>query len=68
VVREIAPTLKEKRFGVEPELTCKIARRKYRVYEIGINYFGRTYQEGKKIGLSDACRAFWCILRYWWRD
>jgi glycosyltransferase involved in cell wall biosynthesis len=68
VIQAIAPTLKEKRFGVEPELTCKIARRKYRVYEIGINYFGRTYQEGKKIGLADACRAFWCILRYWWAD
>ncbi len=68
VVREIAPTLKERRFGVEPELTCKIARRKYRVYEVGVSYFGRTYEEGKKIGLADACHAFWCIFRYWWTD
>jgi glycosyltransferase involved in cell wall biosynthesis len=68
VIRAIAPTLKEDRFGIEPELTAKIARRKYRIYEIGINYFGRTYQEGKKIGFSDALRAFWSILRYWWKD
>ena len=68
VIESIAPTLKENRFGIEPELTAKIARRKCRIYEIGINYFGRTYQEGKKIGLPDACRAFWSILRYWWAD
>lgn len=68
VVEAIAPTLKEKQFGIEPELTCKIARRKYRVYEVGISYFGRTYEEGKKIGLADACHAFWCIFRYWWGD
>ena len=68
VIQAITPTLKEDRFGIEPELTAKIARRKYRTYEIGISYFGRTYQEGKKIGLADACRAFWAILRYWWKD
>ncbi len=68
VIQAITPTLKENRFGIEPELTAKIARRKYRIYEIGISYFGRTYQEGKKIGLADACRAFWSILRYWWKD
>jgi glycosyltransferase involved in cell wall biosynthesis len=68
VVEAIGPTLKEDRFGIEPELTAKIARRKYRIYEVGISYFGRTYQEGKKIGLADACRAFWSILRYWWKD
>jgi len=68
VVEAIAPTLKEDRFGIEPELTCKIARRKYRVYEVGVSYFGRTYEEGKKIGLADACHAFWCIFRYWWGD
>jgi glycosyltransferase involved in cell wall biosynthesis len=68
VVQAITPTLKEDRFGIEPELTAKIARRKYRTYEIGISYFGRTYQEGKKIGLVDACRALWGILRYWWKD
>jgi hypothetical protein len=56
--------LKENGFGIEPELTAKVARRKYRVYEIGISYFGRTYREGKKIGLLDAFHALWCIVRY----
>jgi len=68
VIEAITPTLKENRFGIDPELTAKIARRKYRIYEVGISYFGRTYEEGKKIGLPDACRVFWSILRYWWRD
>jgi glycosyltransferase involved in cell wall biosynthesis len=68
VIEAITPTLKEDRFGIDPELTAKIARRKYRIYEVGISYFGRTYQEGKKIGLADACRVFWSILRYWWKD
>jgi len=68
VIDEIAPTLKEKRFGIEAELTAKVARRKYRIYEMGITYFGRTYSEGKKIGLRDAFRALWCILRYWKLD
>jgi glycosyltransferase involved in cell wall biosynthesis len=68
VVKAITPTLKEDRFGIDPELTAKIARRKYRIYEVGISYFGRTYQEGKKIGLADACRVSWCIFRYWWKD
>lgn len=68
VIEAVAPTLREDRFGIEPEITAKIARRRYRVYEVGISYFGRTYQEGKKIGLADACRAFWSILRYWIKD
>ena len=68
VIEAIAPKLRENRFGIDPELTAKVARRKYRVYEVGISYFGRTYGEGKKIGLRDACRAFWTIFRYWWRD
>ena len=68
VIEAIGPTLKEKRFGIEAELTAKVARRKYRVYEVGITYFGRTYGEGKKIGLRDAFRALWCILRYWKLD
>jgi glycosyltransferase involved in cell wall biosynthesis len=68
VIQTIAPTLKENRFGIEPEVTAKIARRKYRIYEVGISYFGRTYQEGKKIGLKDAYRAAWSILRYWMGD
>jgi len=65
VISAILPTLKENRFGIEIELTAKVARRKYRIYEIGVSYFGRTYGEGKKIGLRDAFRAIWCILRYW---
>lgn len=68
VIQGILPTLKENRFGCDPELTAKIARRKCRVYEVGISYFGRTYQEGKKIGLRDACRVFISILRYWLHD
>jgi glycosyltransferase involved in cell wall biosynthesis len=68
VIDEIGPTLREKRFGIEVELTAKVARRKYRIYELGISYFGRTYAEGKKIGLRDAFRALWCILRYWKLD
>jgi glycosyltransferase involved in cell wall biosynthesis len=65
VIEAIGPTLRENRFGFEAEVTAKVARRKYRIYELGISYFGRTYQEGKKIGLVDAIRALWCILRYW---
>lgn len=63
-IQAILPTLREDRFGIEPELTAKVARRKCRIYEIGITYFGRTYNEGKKIGLRDAFRALWCIFRY----
>ena len=61
-------TLKSNRFGFEPEITAKIARRKtpaWRVFEIPISYSGRTYEEGKKIGLKDAFQAFFCIVRYW---
>ena len=64
VVDDILPTLKQDRFGIEVEMTAKVARRKYRIYEQGISYFGRTYQEGKKIGLRDAFQALWCVLRY----
>jgi glycosyltransferase involved in cell wall biosynthesis len=64
VIHQIAPTLKERGFGIELELTAKVARRRCRIYEVGISYFGRTYQEGKKIGLRDALHALWCILRY----
>jgi glycosyltransferase involved in cell wall biosynthesis len=56
--------LKENRFGFEPEITAKIAKKKYRIYEIGIPYYGRTYEEGKKIGWKDGVRALWCILKY----
>lgn len=68
VVEAILPTLKQNRFGIEPELTAKVARQRCRVYEIGIGYAGRTYAEGKKIGLRDAFKALWCILRYSWWD
>jgi glycosyltransferase involved in cell wall biosynthesis len=55
----------ENRFGFEPEVTAKIARFKgIRIYEVGISYYGRTYEEGKKIGMKDGFRAIWCILKY----
>jgi glycosyltransferase involved in cell wall biosynthesis len=57
-------TIEESRFGVEPELTAKVARLKCRIYEVGISYSGRTYEEGKKIGWRDGVRAIWCILKY----
>lgn len=57
--------LREKRFGFEPEVTAKIARVKgIRIYEVGISYYGRTYEEGKKIGWRDGFRAIYCILKY----
>jgi len=57
--------LKEERFGFEPEVTAKIARIKgIRIYEVGISYYGRTYEEGKKIGWRDGFRALYCILKY----
>ena len=65
--KEILKQIKlvENRFGIEPELTAKISRvPNIRIYEVGIAYFGRTYAEGKKIGLKDAFRAFYAILKY----
>ncbi len=57
--------LREKRFGFEPEVTAKISRiPKVRIYEVGISYYGRTYEEGKKIGWKDGFRAIYCILKY----
>ena len=56
--------LRERRFGVEPELTQKLARAGWRIYEVPISYYGRTYEEGKKIGLRDALWALWCLVRY----
>jgi glycosyltransferase involved in cell wall biosynthesis len=67
-LEDIWPTLKQNRFGIEPELTAKIARRRLRVFEISVSYHGRTYQEGKHIGMKDGFQALWCILRYWWAD
>lgn len=60
--------LEENRFGFEPEITVKIAKRRLRVYEVGISYSGRTYEEGKKIGWKDGVRAFWCMVKYSWKE
>jgi hypothetical protein len=63
--------LRSDRFGFEPEVTAKVARRRgpsWRIYEVPISYAGRTYEEGKKIGLKDAFNALWCILRYRYFD
>jgi glycosyltransferase involved in cell wall biosynthesis len=64
--REIlqAISLEEDRFGFEPEITVKIAKRGLRIYEVGISYWGRTYEEGKKIGWRDGIRALFCLLKY----
>ncbi len=59
-----ALALEEDRFGFEPEVTAKIAKARARVYEVGIAYHGRTYEEGKKIGVKDGVRALWCIAKY----
>ncbi len=59
-----AVTIEEDRFGFEPEIVAKIAAMRLRIFEMGISYFGRTYEEGKKIGLRDGFRALYCILRY----
>lgn len=56
--------LRENRFGIEPEITAKVARLKVPIYEVGISYSGRTYEEGKKIGWKDGVRAIWAILKY----
>ena len=64
--REVIQSLRleEDRFGFEPEVTAKVARAGWRVYEVGISYNGRTYAEGKKIGWRDGVRAVWCILKF----
>ena len=59
-----AVTIREDRFGFEPEITAKLAKKKAVFYEVGISYYGRTYEEGKKIGLKDAFRALYAIIRY----
>ena len=56
--------LEENRFGFEPEITIKISKKKLRIYESGINYFGRTYEEGKKVTWRDGFRAIYCIFKY----
>ncbi len=62
VIRSIQ--IRQDRFGIEPELTAKVARLKCRVYEVGISYYGRSYDEGKKIGWRDGVKAIYCIVRY----
>ena len=56
--------IEENRFGFEPEITVKVAKRQLRIFEVGISYWGRTYEEGKKIGWKDGVRALWCLLKY----
>jgi putative flippase GtrA len=63
-IQAIAPTLKEERFGFEPEVTAKVARSGMKVYECAISYNPRSYEEGKKIGWKDGVRALYCILHY----
>jgi glycosyltransferase involved in cell wall biosynthesis len=64
--REVIQSIKlqQDRFGFEPEVTVKIARMKLRIYEVGISYYGRTYEEGKKIGWKDGMKALWCVVKY----
>ncbi len=62
IIQSIA--IEENRFGFEPEITAKVARKRCRIYEVGISYYGRTYEEGKKIGWKDGIRAIYCILKY----
>jgi dolichol-phosphate mannosyltransferase len=64
--REVIQSIRvqESRFGIEPELVAKVAQMRLRIYEMGVSYAGRTYEEGKKIGVRDGFRAFYCILRY----
>jgi glycosyltransferase involved in cell wall biosynthesis len=57
-------SLREERFGIEVELTAKIARKKWKIYEVPVSYYGRDYSEGKKITWKDGFRALWCILKY----
>ena len=58
-------TIEENRFGFEPEITAKVARnKKWKIYEVPISYYGRGYEEGKKIGWRDGFRAIWCVLKY----
>lgn len=64
LIREIEPSLRSKKFGFEPEVTARVARTDARVYEIGISYYGRSKEEGKKIGYKDGLRAIWEIVYF----
>ena len=66
VIQSIA--IEEDRFGFEPEITVKVAKRRLRIYEVGISYWGRTYEEGKKIDWKDGVRAIWCLLKYSFKE
>ena len=59
-------TIQENRFGFEPEIVAKVARLRCRVYEVGVSYAGRTYEDGKKVTWRDGARALWCIVKYSW--
>lgn len=63
-LRKILPHLRANRFNIEPEITARVAQQKLRLYEVGISYYGRTYAEGKKIGIKDAFSAIWSITRF----
>ena len=63
-IKDILPCLKAERFGIEPELTAQVAKHKFRIYEVGISYRGRTYNEGKKINWKDGVAAIWHIIRF----
>ena len=62
IIQQIS--IEENRFGFEPEITAKVAKLRVPIYEVSISYYGRTYEEGKKIGWRDGVRAIWCILKY----
>jgi glycosyltransferase involved in cell wall biosynthesis len=64
VIKAVLPKLQQNRFGFEPEITARLARRRYRIYEMSCSYDGRTYDQGKKIGWRDGFKALWCIIRY----
>ncbi len=64
VLEDVGPLLRESRFGIEPEITAKVAMKRYRIFEMSISYSGRTYDQGKKIGWRDGVAAIWCIVRY----
>ena len=64
VVDSFKYKLKSKRFGIEPEITAWVAKRRWRVYEVGISYYGRTYIEGKKINWRDGLAAIWHIIKF----
>lgn len=64
VIQKIQPQLCQKRFGIEPEITARVARARCRIFEMSVSYNGRTYAEGKKIGVRDGFKAIWCIVRY----